>query len=81
MVSTQFMLRVVSTASRSSNDDGGDKDGQDEVHAQNGSRFPHCARKHMALNFWWRAENWLEAESYEKAAAEKLFEQIFASQV
>ena len=81
MVSTQFMLRVVSTASRSSNDDDEDEDGQDEVHAQNGSRFPHCARKHMALNFWWRAENWLEAESYEKAAAEKLFEQIFASQV
>jgi hypothetical protein len=66
---------VVSTATPYRDDDDGIKD---EAYEHNRSRFPHCARKHMALNFWWRAENWVEAENYEKAATEKLFEQIFS---
>ena len=66
---------MVSTANPYSDNEGGIKD---EAYEHNRSRFPYCARKHMALNFWWRAENWVEAENYEKAAAEKLFEQIFS---
>lgn len=66
---------MVSTTSSYSDHEGGDE--KDDDYEHNSSRFPYCASKHMALNFWWRAENWAEAENYEKVATEKLFEQIF----
>ena len=65
---TGWFHKVISQASPASDD--GWTDGQQPL-------FPNCVTKHLALNFWWKAKNWEDAEAYEKAASERLFTELF----
>jgi len=36
----------------------------------------YCENKHMAINFWWRAQHWEYAEQFERVMSQQLFASI-----